>query len=74
MIACSVIAICMFSLLCSCSNADKSQTLIFASWYTEESTLAYRDIAAKYHELYPEVNIQFITLEKLNKLRVSPPS
>lgn len=64
MIACSAVAICMLSSLYSCTNADKSQTLVFASWYTEEDTLAYRDIAAKYNELYPDVNIQFITLEK----------
>lgn len=59
-----VLMISMLLVLCSCAKTDKSCTLIFASWYTEESTLAYRDIAAKYHELYPNVTVEFITLEK----------
>lgn len=59
-----VLAICMLLTLCSCGKADKPRTLTFASWYTEEDTLAYRDIAAKYHELYPNVTVEFITLEK----------
>lgn len=60
----SVLAVCMLVTLCSCTKADKTRTLTFASWYTEEDTLAYRDIAAKYHELYPDVTVEFITLEK----------
>lgn len=60
----SVLAICTLLTLCSCSKADSSHTLTFASWYTEEDTLAYRDIAAKYHEIYPNVTVEFITLEK----------
>lgn len=59
-----VLILCMLLALCSCAKTDKSCTLIFASWYTEENTLAYRDIAAKYHELYPNVTVEFITLEK----------
>lgn len=59
-----VLAICMLLTLCSCTKADKPRTLTFASWYTEEDTLAYRDIAAKYHELYPNVTVKFVTLEK----------
>lgn len=60
----SFLVICMFLTFCSCAKADKMRTLTFASWYTEENTLAYRDIAAKYHELYPDVTVNFITLEK----------
>lgn len=59
-----VLAICMLLMLCSCTKADKPRTLTFASWYTEEDTLAYRDIATKYHELYPNVTVKFVTLEK----------
>lgn len=54
----------MLLMLCSCTKTDKSRTLTFASWYTKEDTLAYRDIAAKYSELYPDVTVKFITLEK----------
>lgn len=63
-IAVGVLAVYMLLTLCSCTNADKPLTLTFASWYTEKDTLAYRDIAAKYHELYPHVTVKFITLEK----------
>lgn len=59
-----VLAVCMLLTLCSCAKSEKPRTLTFASWYGEEDTLAYRDIAAKYHELYPDVTVQFITLEK----------
>lgn len=56
--------LCMLLTLCSCAKEDKSCTLTFASWYTEEDTLAYRDIAAKYSKLYPNVTVKFVTLEK----------
>lgn len=59
-----VLMICMLLMLCSCAKTDKPCTLTFASWYAEEDTLAYRDIAAKYHELYPNVTVEFVTLEK----------
>lgn len=59
-----LLAVCMFLMLCSCAKAEKPCTLTFASWYTEEDRLAYRDIAAKYHEMYPNVTVEFITLEK----------
>ena len=45
------------------SSGEKGRRLTFASWYTEDEALAYRDIAARYHELYPEVTIDFITLD-----------
>lgn len=59
-----LLAVSLSLFLFSCAKADKSCTLTFASWYTEEDTLAYRDIAAKYQELYPNVTVEFITLEK----------
>lgn len=59
-----MLVICMLLMLCSCAKAEKPITLTFASWYTEEDTLAYRDIADKYHELYPDVAVEFITLKK----------
>lgn len=62
-----ILIICMLLTLCSCTKSDKSRTLTFASWYGEEDTLAYRDIAASYHELYPNVTVQFVTLEKPDK-------
>lgn len=62
--ASGILAICIFLILCSCAKADKPRTLTFASWYGEEDTLAYREIAAKYQELYPNVTVNFITLEK----------
>lgn len=59
-----VLVICILLTFCSCSKSEKQYTLTFASWYTEEDTLAYRDIAAKYHDMYPNVTVEFITLEK----------
>lgn len=59
-----ILVISMLLTLCSCGKTDKPLTLTFASWYGEEDTLAYRDIAAKYQELYPHVTVNFITLEK----------
>lgn len=59
-----ILVISMLLTLCSCGKTDKPLTLTFASWYKEEDTLAYRDIAAKYQELYPHVTVNFITLEK----------
>lgn len=61
-----VLIICMLLTFCSCSKKEKQHTLTFASWYTEEDTLAYREIAAKYHDMYPNVTVEFITLEKTN--------
>lgn len=58
------LVICMFLTLCSCTKTEKPRTLTFASWYSEEETLAYRDIADKYHQLYPNVTVEFVTIEK----------
>lgn len=63
-VTCVILVICILLTFCSCAKADKPCTLTFASWYTEEDTLAYRDIAEKYHELYPNVTVEFVTLEK----------
>lgn len=59
-----IVVICMLLTLCSCARTDKACTLTFASWYKEEDTLAYRDIAEKYNEIYPNVTVEFVTLDK----------
>lgn len=62
-----ILLICMFLALCSCAPKNPQQKLTFASWYTEEDTLAYREIAARYQERYPDVTVEFVTIEKPDK-------